>query len=113
MAFVSSVIDLASPATRGLPIWFFYLALSPSLLMLFSAYSLWRKEAWAIVLLPIAGILRAAPYLFMMPSEGPSLASTLAGQLLERLPPRISIETACLIGVALYCAFLRKWSAIR
>lgn len=112
LSLASSIVGLASPSTQGIPLWFFYLALAPSLLSLLGAYLLWRRSVWAIAPLPFAAGLRAAPYLFMVPYNGPPLSSTFAGQLFERLPPRVSIEAGVLLAIALYCVFLRKWSAI-
>ena len=108
-AFIASVVALVMTATSDFPLWFYYLALLPSLLTLGAAYCLWRKSKWVIALLLLALLLALSVHLFFASTPSVSIATTLAGRVLERLPLQLLVQLGIFSAALLYSAFLIKW----
>jgi len=107
------VVGLAAMGARGVPLWFFYLALLPSLVSLVGAYALWKQRLWAFVPVVAAPTLALGSYLLITPPPTVNFAPSFFGQVLARLPPQQLAMLALFCAVLVHMGFLRKWGYLR
>ena len=99
---------LALYFSPDVPLWFFYAAVLPSLLTGLAAYSLYKRSWWVSILLLLAIVVRVGTQIAFHNSSQPIIASSLAGELFERLPASLLVQVAAYLAISVYTMFLRK-----